>query len=386
MKTLLFSRIPELSQKELIFHKTLFDNLSKDYIVLFWSETRYPSLSNYNISYQPEFRIKNVFKNFFFLSPQLNLAWLIRLYKWKRFNSIFELFVHHFSIIELTRVVYKEYQPDIFFGWNNGCYQFGLPADCLEKKGVKINTIEFGLLPKSLFIKKSRYLFSSIQIRQEFNVSNGEFIYDNFNPNYLLYNESPNHSRSIEKIMFLKGKKRILYLANGEIDMKICPNWHSDRKLFMPFFRSGVFLSKYFSNKFEDSILVIKPHPKQPLTLETQLSKNIFVSNDDPNRLIEWADLVIATGTKLERNVILAKKPLALIGSGMLFGLKGVLNIMNNEELRRLSWNDILNYDAKSAFENYNNWFNNMRNQNLLFFEDVISKNVKKVKGIIEEK
>lgn len=217
-----------------------------------------------------------------------------------------------------------------FACWNRSCCAYGLLAELLELSSTTVSTIEWGCHPNTLMLTSRPQNIPGWNCKRAAAITPhcmGKVLNSatDFAPSNL-YSKSPSKSlQMVESCQNYQLRPRILYLGLSEVDSFVIPNWHSDRKRFLPFSRNCLHLANLLAKINKDGVTVFKPHPSHNTYVDKRLGNGLHVVSGDPKCFIDWADIVITNGSKLEIDVLMHRKPLILVGSGFLWGT-GVAN------------------------------------------------------------
>ncbi len=329
MKTVIFSVVPKLSSEQVNFFKTHFKALEKYGINCFvWSSFVYEELGDKLIRFETGKSRWNLIKNFrIFFNPKY-FKWLVRLKYWQNIKNYFELLLTHEEFYRHGQIVLNKYRPAILFVWNPGCYQFSFIGDTFKSQGVKISYIEWGAVPGTFILTKRKSIYFSQKFKDEILKLNNDAsetiilflkgIFQNA-ASLNLYEQKKTIPFLSDSDFWNNGKLKLLILGLSEADSLTIPNEHSDRKIYVPFFKNSYQAAEEIATKFPSIDVVFKPHPNLNYYKEGKVRDNLIIVFGDPDLVIQKADCVLAFGTKLEINVILQHKVLLLAGSGLLF-------------------------------------------------------------------
>ncbi|HMO61639.1 MAG TPA: hypothetical protein PKC39_09915 [Ferruginibacter sp.] len=334
MKTVIISCIPQLNPgQEQGFIQLIGILQGKGYAVKIWNCSSSTALRQFEIAAPAAAtgllgRIKQALQS---KAPVIDeQKWTERLKHWLNKDDNFNakgIFQKHYNE---ALAIFKKYQPDLFICWNPFCCQFGIAYDLAKKMQVKTAAIEFGFLPGTFTIDKKGILALS-----ELNVPAPE-LYRGLNTVHLqeqgkqvyqslvqagisrLAQQAPQLPTALQHTG--AGTVNILVLANDEVDTGCIPAWHEERKWLLPFHTSTYQQALQIAALNPLYKVVFKPHPSHNRYSEDkQLTGNCFIVNGNPDTLINWADVVIASGSKMEFAALLQQKPLVNIGAGLLF-------------------------------------------------------------------
>ena len=356
-KNTLITVIPELDNNQLIALNKIINNLlqnSNHVKVVFNNKSTQSSI----IPIQLEHKFTNssgILKvlTFVLFNPIRIITWLFRI-KFK--NPVFKSsFIDLMSKVNQAIICVSDF--DCLICWNPYCSTYGVMADVFKWKRKEVYTIEYGPFPGTLIIDEG-FIVNSYNLKKfpyfknlnSINVEKFELKTTN------LY--SQNEAILPRKIEESK-KMKILFLGLSEVDSGVYPSWGKERKLFYPYFKDGLHGALELATYFEDILFVYKPHPNHNLhSTDAELKNNLWIINGDATELINWADIVIGNGTKVENDVLIMKKPLVNFGAGFCWnsGLSNIVNSISDFELFLEKYkNNQIKIPAETEL---NNWFN----------------------------
>lgn len=222
-------------------------------------------------------------------------------------ESVVSYVVNHFEL--LCDVI----QPDIFISWNRHDPTFGLPSFLAQNRGVKCLDLERSLVPELLcfglnFREQSfKSTLDEQEIGSKYLGSGGSgHIYPNL---------------SSSKRLSKNVREYILILGSWDAVVDSSESLFSDSNA----------MASFLAQSIPSRIFLYKPHPLA-LPFESKYS-NLRVSNFDPTKLIIDADAVVTSGSKLELDTVISRKPLILAGRGFLFGTTAARRVISPDEL-----------------------------------------------------
>jgi|GEM_PF-4449472 len=221
----------------------------------------------------------------------------------------------------LAEALWEKYHPKIFFCWNRSCCQFGYTAEIMEKKGAVVIDIEWGCLPSSILVTARDCTFPNWESPR---------IYSNRPPTFSLGNIAPvstgiyaQNSKLYTEYKYLaeiESKIRVLYLGVCEVDAFCVPSFHQDRKRYLPFSRNGNHLFQQIASLMPNAVCAYKPHPQTRNCMPRQVSTNSYIVDGNPGDWIQWADVIVTNGSKMEVDAVFHGKKLICVGGGLFWG------------------------------------------------------------------
>ncbi|MDX2128601.1 MAG: hypothetical protein SFU91_06155 [Chloroherpetonaceae bacterium] len=348
MNKILISIGGRLTEKHLSFLIDVFNNLNHSgeaYLHLY--KFKYPALSQWEVDVKryklTAFdKLKFIFYFIFFLLLY-GFNWYIniksqKILKTNYLNFIFNHTLNFYKIYTIKKINH-------FCCWNNHHYYFGIYYDFCSILKIKTSIIEWGYIPDSFILDKSGYAGESsiassslnILIQDNYQILTNigkECIFSINNIDINIYNQKF-QSPLLDQIYRKKiNGNKILFLGINEYDQGCIPFYLKSKKTYLNRFNSCLEISLEISKRLNnDDLLIFKPHPTRNKYQEEQISTNHFILNVDPNILIDWADLVITVGSKLELNVLLKGKKLFLLHSGVFWNKDCAIQSNDVDEL-----------------------------------------------------
>ncbi|RCH54705.1 hypothetical protein DJ568_09435 [Mucilaginibacter hurinus] len=338
MRPVLISCIPRLNdiqQKGLL--RLIKDLEGSGLQVKLWSDHKYERFSKYDIEkiifpvqeknqYR---RYWNIIKTRFLLDGN---KWLQRIKQWNGNGD------SNFARAELKKYVNESARvftiinPLCFICWNPYCCRFGVAYDAAKILGIKTAGIDWGFLPDTFILDSKGVLATSAIFNTDpladYNAGSrdvftkkGTGIYQQLKATSLsIYQQA---EVKIPADFKLKDKEmvKVLVLGIGEIDAGAYPADHPERKGLLPFHESAYEQAVDIARMNTNYRVIFKPHPSHnQFKQDKRVNSNLAIVNGNPDELIDWADVVFCSGSKMEFSVILKGKPLLTYGAGLLYG------------------------------------------------------------------
>jgi hypothetical protein len=217
-------------------------------------------------------------------------------------------------------------KPDKFMVWNPNCCIRGIAGTIARGMGIATGGIEYGLLPGTfIFDRKGTLGYSAIYrqnpaaaYEQSLLLQTGEQIYQKLKSTTLsLYEQKA--VQIPDAFQAADAKTRVLLLGIDEIDSSCYPAQYRERRLLLPFHRNCLEQAIDIAAGNPQFQVIFKPHPTRNKHPEEKLRDNLYTVHGNPDELIDWADVVVCSGSKMELSVLLAGKPLVNMGAGLLY-------------------------------------------------------------------
>ena len=267
--------------------------------------------------------------------------WLERIW---RFNNLdpnaAEKYLNFHAGVSLQ--VINTFQPDIFIAFNPLSPHTGIPYEICKAKGIATITLERSqFLPQTLcfdsggLMGKSEITYKSLQQLVQPNQEKVYRIYGaeqiaKLNPANFLRNMSgvedgalPNES----------DKYKVAVLGIDDRAVGVYPRKHSDNQVALPLFESSIHAADSFAAALPNATVVYKSHPSlsAPYNQLANLSGKLHITNVAPDKLVQWADVVVSAGTSVETLALSLNKPVVLCGESP-FKNKGICYELNTQE------------------------------------------------------
>ncbi|MDT3403632.1 hypothetical protein [Mucilaginibacter terrae] len=216
-------------------------------------------------------------------------------------------------------------KPDMFVCWNPNAAPHGVHNEVAHIMGIKTGGIDWGLLPNTYILDSKGTLAMSeifnrpVTYPDEALVERvGTAIYNN------LKNKSTSMYAQETKPLPPEAERatgpKILLLGIDTLDSAAHPATHNDRKGLLPFHTSTYEQALAFAQADPSFTVIFKPHPSHNVhTEDVQVQNNMWVLNINPDYLIDWADVVVCNGSKMELSVLFKGKPLINVGAGLVY-------------------------------------------------------------------
>ncbi|RVU01631.1 hypothetical protein EOD41_06625 [Mucilaginibacter limnophilus] len=297
------------------------------YTVYLWTDYD-DVLSDYKLTYNDYNRGKATLN---YLQTQLRIdseKWIVRLQRWNNTDSIIAKEEFNNAVKDCLKI-FTAIEPVLFICWNPWSCRYGIAYDMARLLNIKTAAIEWGYLPATFILDKVGTLaaseifntdpFKDFSLEQVTNfLKIGENIYSQLNETSLsLYNQA---QPDIPKEFLIESGVKILVLGIDEIDSGAYPGEHDDRKGLLPYHNSSFDQAADIAAADTGYRVIYKPHPAHNRYKNNLTKDNLAVVNGDPDVLIDWADVVFCSGSKMEFSVMLKGKPLLTYGTGLLYG------------------------------------------------------------------
>ena len=250
------------------------------------------------------------------------LVWAQRMCVWSKVGP-WSALVKVVAEYERAARIFGTKRYDRVYIWNPYCCAFGILGDYAERIGCEVRTIEYGVLPGTLLLDDG-FLFNSA-LFAGYQSEKGKHLEDGERVVAMLRAEE--RSQLYQQVQASlpagaegdPGDVRILVLGLSEVDAGVIPSWGSERKGPFPYHENGVALARAIARSSPRYKVIYKPHPNHnPLPTDRRLGTNAWVVNGDARRLFSWCDVVVANGSKMEIDAMLAGKPVINVGVGIL--------------------------------------------------------------------
>ena len=245
--------------------------------------------------------------------------------------------------------ILREFQPDLMLVWNPLCPHIGVASDLAATLGVPSMLIERAMLPNTWFLEHGGLLGHSTlanrplgeicdlldptlpQLGRSY-LRNGVF------KEFLRYPQKSAQGviQELESARGRMGGHRVVFFPPDDSSVGFSPESHRDRLTTMPDFRSSLEASCALA-RHTDGLVVFKPHPsfRQPISVP-QAPANHLVVDCDFRALIDWAEVVVGTGSGLEFVARAADKPLILMANEILRGKEVAYESHGSADLSQL--------------------------------------------------
>ncbi|RYZ96820.1 MAG: hypothetical protein EOP47_23025 [Sphingobacteriaceae bacterium] len=310
---------------------------TRGFKVHLWSDHKYELLRKYDIHHliYPE-QEKNKFDLYWsFIKIWWGLdkkKWFERLKCWCNNND------NSFASAELRKYMRESARvmsiinPAWFFCWNPYCCRFGIAYDAAKILDIKTVGMDWGFLPDTFILDRKgvlatssifgtdplkKYSEKSLKVFSQ----KGGIIFEQLQEKSLSQYQQANAIIPPDFIVKSKDIVKVLVLGIGEIDAGAYPADHPERKGLLPFHESAYQQAVDIAAANEKFRVIFKPHPSHNrYTTDTRVSANLAIVNGNPDGLIDWADVVFCSGSKMEFSAIIKNKPLLTYGAGLLHG------------------------------------------------------------------
>lgn len=264
------------------------------------------------------------------------------------------IFSYSYLLLELLK-------PDLFLAWNPHHYMSGIAYDIAHSLNIKVGAIENGYLPNTILVDSkgiaASSLLQSFSLDQLMNDKQGYYheigtsIFRNYkDSNYSLYRQN-SLSSSLPESNKLESPK-IVCFGTPEVDAGCIPIETSESLINLPFHNNSYELALDVA-KVNLGCTIFKPHPHSNCSGMGVPEIGFYVTDADPIDLIQWADVIVCTASKLEFTSLFLGKPVVLFGSGLLWNKGCTYEIHNPEELIDVLNIAFKNSDFTSKFDAY---------------------------------
>lgn len=246
-----------------------------------------------------------------------------------------EVLLQH--LVAVSTQVIETFQPDLILGWNTLCPHTGIACDLNRLAGRKAWLIEKAVFPNSWFIESGGLVGLSelAGVALESLIPKDEMAgYAERGSNYLArtnfatYNRYAQSQTSELMERLSSGDlgarhPRVAFFPPDDGTLGFVPVDGEDRKKTVPGHADSFEAAKALS-LVHDGITVYKVHPSLAgHPHNTEGCPDLYVSDYDFRKVIEWADVVSTTGSGLEFVALAMDKPVVLQGNDILAG-KGI--------------------------------------------------------------
>lgn len=249
-------------------------------------------------------------------------VWTQRMRIWSKVSTMTAFFRVLKAFRQSARIM-KQVDPDVVYVWNPYCCAFGILGEVARQDGREVRTIEYGVLSDTLmlddgFIFDSR-LFAGYAKEKGHYVEKGRAVMNMLQQ----AGEAGLYKQTSAKLPagaeLLPGDIGILVLGLSEVDAGVIPAWGAERRGAYPYHANGSELAKAIAASSPAYKIIYKPHPNHnPLHKDVRLRDNAWVVNGDARSLLEWCHVVVANGSKMEIDAMVAGKPVVNVGTGIL--------------------------------------------------------------------
>lgn len=268
-----------------------------------------------------------VYKYYYYKSRYLinESKWKARLKWWANLQTATEEEIFYKERVKQAVKLFCSIKPDMFVCWNPNAAPHGIHNEVARVMGIKTGGIEWGFLPNTYILDRKGTLALSEVFNQSIAYPNnplietiGEEIYNELN------NKSTSMYAQAVKPLPVEAEHatgpKVLLLGIDTLDSAAHPPEHEDRKGLLPFHLSTYDQAVAFAQADPSFTVIFKPHPSHNLhTQDVQVQKNMWVLNINPDYLIDWADVVVCTGSKMELSVLFKNKPLITVAAGLTY-------------------------------------------------------------------
>lgn len=229
-------------------------------------------------------------------------------------------------------------RPGLFLSWNTLCPHTGIAHELCRARGIASLMFERGFLPSSWYLERGGLLGHSVisgatlealvpPERFDTYAQDGRSLVRTLNlVGYSRYAQRKDNALIARLTDRMAGKTghKIVFLPPDDTSLAFLPVAHEDRKKTLPGFADSFDAAKAVARANPDGLTIFKPHPSfKELAFNTEGLPGLLVENHDFHELIDWADIVVTTGSGLGIVAWLAGKPVVLMARDVWYG-KGV--------------------------------------------------------------
>lgn len=400
MRKVIISCVPKLDGDRQQGVLNLIEAIERlDCKVFLWSDSEYAIPARYQIKKElPAFKQRNRFARFGYeLISRLLLdkeKWRTRIRFWAGVESDDEANQWFNSYIKECSAVFAAIKPDYFICWNPYCCRFGVAYDMARSVGIKTRAIEWGYLPGTFLLDRKGTLAASTLFNtnpltnydeesiQQFR-ENGEVIFQTLKTESLSRIAQEKAEIPLDILTPDEGMVSILVLGIDEVDSGAYPADHAERKGLLPFHRSSYQQAHNISEVDKNYRVIYKPHPSHnKFNINTRVKPNLAIVNGNPDDLIDWADVVFCSGSKMEFSVIMRGKPLINYGTGLLYGKNCAYELNDPELIKEIIGIALTNADDTTHTINFLSFIGYLQAEYLYSF---VNNSNKVVEGILNK-
>jgi hypothetical protein len=297
--------------------------------VYFWCTETYKSLQPYTTL--PSHLPKGYYY-YYKTRSQLLLNknnWLPQLKRWCRVNTKAAA-AHEFHQRRKEALkLFARLRPSLFICWNPNCVHRGIATAVARQMGIRTGAIEWGFLPGTFILDRTGTLASSeifnralvLDEQQRKNcLDTGAQIFEELRAGSLSLYAQKTSALPDELMHPSPGTIKVLLLGIDELDSGCYPPENPARRGLLPFHRSSFEQAKAIAGANPAFRVIYKPHPTHNLhATDRQETANCWVINTNPDQLIDWSDVVVCSGSKMEFSALMKQKPLVNVGAGLLY-------------------------------------------------------------------
>lgn len=250
------------------------------------------------------------------------LLWTQRMRVWSRVGT-WAAFMNVVKEFRRSGRILGTVDPDVVYVWNPYCCAFGMLGEYARLSGRRVRTIEYGVLPDTLLLDDG-FIFDSRLFADHAGVR-GRYLKEGWPVLHML--EQAGEARLYDQASamvpagaeLLPGEIGILVLGLSEVDAGVIPAWGAERRGPYPYHANGSELAQAIAASSPAYKVIYKPHPNHnPMHKDVRLRNNAWVVNGDARSLLDWCHVVVANGSKMEIDAMVAGKPVVNVGAGIL--------------------------------------------------------------------
>ena len=357
---------------------------SLGFSVYIWATNEYDALERYNVKRQLKRRgVSHKLTKFIYrLKARLKLdknKWRQRLMKLNDLPDLNTAEKHlNFHISESIAILLA-IKPAYFICWNPYHCRYGIAHDVAEILGIKTRAIEWGYLPDTFILDKGTLASSAIfginpldnysEAAVQAFAKTGKVIFEKLRTSTLSLYQQAKVEIPGDFLVDDKTLTRVLVLGNDEVDSGAYPTDHAERLGLLPFHRSSYHQAEDMAGLDKNYRVIFKPHPSHnKFTTNTRVNANLAIVNGNPDELIDWADVVFSSGSKMEFSVIVKNKPLVNYGAGLLYGKHCAYEITAPELAAAVIGEALKGADNAVHLENFISFIGYLHNEYLYNF------------------
>lgn len=278
-------------------------------------------------------------------------VWTERMMVWASMDRAAAMKATLVELYRSARLLAAE-KPDVVYIWNPYCCAYGILGELAQAVGCKVRTIELGVLPDTLqlddgFLHSSAVLARYARVKGGF-ARQGHEVMEHMRGRNDARGYAQGQAELPPKATLLPGDIGILVFGLSDVDAGVIPGWAPERRGPYPHHLNGIALSRAIASRSSHYKVIFKPHPNHnQWPKDVPLAANAWVVNGDARPLLQWCDVVVANGSKMEVEAMLADRPVVNIGKGILSFSEASYRVESWEEVDQV----ILSAKARANFE-----------------------------------
>lgn len=278
-------------------------------------------------------------------------VWTERMMVWASMDRAAAMKATLIELYRNARLLAAE-KPDVVYVWNPYCCAFGILGELARAVGYKVRTIELGVLPDTIqlddgFLHRSAVLARYARVKGGF-ARQGNEVMLQLRGRSDTRGYVQGQAKLPQQAALLPGEIGILVFGLSDVDAGVIPGWAPERRGPYPYHLNGIALAQAIASRSTRYKVIFKPHPNHnQWPKDVPLAANAWVVNGDARHLLQWCDVVVANGSKMEVEAMLADRPVVNIGKGILSFSEASYRVESWEEVDRV----ILAAKAREGFE-----------------------------------